>query len=1640
MLHVLTLRAQSGGSTSAPVTLDLHATTSLRDNPSAASYELSISDCTRLVAVDIDQGSGNPRTLATTDLIRTNGGGAACAARFDLSGARQFQPSVNLRFNDGTAQTYSEAFSVEDAAPELKFDNVALSNVNGDQYLNVTVTARDDIDMSSVTFDVTGLLASDLRAAGGVIEAAKPNAFAKLITPERVRPTRDGQLEYTLSFPVAKRLSADQIAHDGVVMMDVAALDASGNEARLSRIVFTGGDVKEEVQGLHVNPTRILFTSLLESATVIPTVDFQFRGPTALPGIGTGVTYESSHPALVAVSRAGVVTPIAETNGAQVRITVGYPGTASLQIPVEVNQSKHLVRLETGEPASAVMELPRLNAWFTLPPVFGVFDDGSRLPVTDQFPRDVVLDPAASGILSFDPKRGLNASAVIPPAAPLKVTLSLRNQPEIKTVLNVTATDGAPQIRLACPTSVSPGEALKIAAVPKDDVGVAQVEFVLNDGVLSQRDAAPYELSLQISEQSLNQVLRFRGRVWDTAGQSVDSDTCEVRVVPTPISQVPELVVNSPTPLQRVVENRPIRYEVGKSVPNPGQTGTTSVEFYVDDTLVGESRFPIYQFDQQGVRFELWRFETTAPEIATHESSRSVYGVVHAGGATGRTTAQVFRIVEDQQPSVAITAPLNMDGVAVGQSVPVTIEAKDDTLGAGLSAKLLLDEQVIGEHRFADPELRFADASIQTIDHFTFQLPIEPSMLGRQLSLRASVMDEAGQISESENVNIVVRGDQAPSVAISAPVEGSHQIGGQPLEIRANATDDIGVERVDFYVDGRLVGSDSTAPYAVTTDTTPVAKEQRLTVSAQARDAGGHVTTASDVHVTLGKDEQPPVINIVSPTITGTEGGADVAEVVEKSTIVLKIAGYDNIEATRLELRGVRKNATGLIVTGAHEDVLTGTDLAPQSVPGALHAFSALRLVDVPAFSGAPGVLVDHYPIEATAWDAVGNKSTAAVTFTVRGDQPPVVVEARAERSTVNLLDTVRVAVFATDDLGVDQITTRFFLDNATTPIKVLTQAVVPAALKVQQPLELDLAPLALSNADHVLYAEVTARDNRGKFSAPFSSAELRIPADHTPPVASLFNPVPGSQLYSGDHLSLGFRAVDDTRLKSVELRSGATSVQTVNVTGNAQDGTLSYTVPDAVSSVTLTLVVKDYFGNVGQRDFVYAVTTDAPPKIDLRAPPPGSRMTEGEAFTLTAAVTDNRRVSEVTFFARVNGQPVFTQVFNQEAVDRVGGGYFSVPMRVPHRGEAGELPSEVGVLAKDDRGQTTQALLELDILDDLESPVLRLDEPNKPQRVMPGNGFLVKGAGDDNFYIGDLDAILRDAQGVETKIDFKLSRTEHVEKIEVPNPGSFGRSIVAERFYLDYQGKVEIPKSLANRKGERFSFFVRGRDNGYNPVDTQSVQVEILGDEEAPQITFNTPKSTIVQRPVTKVSIGITDNVELDNYSVYLDNTTHLLKRETGVGSSSTSIGFDLDTSAYDPVNSPQFTLFVEAQDKAGNKSTQSLVVRVLADQQPVVELVDSNPETSITAGALAFQTVKVTDDSAELGQVSAFSVYTSFADLDLRAPQGLAEHQQGAGDSDLSPYMSFVYPEAATLGGRVTVGAKPCSWPKTASSWCTR
>ena len=103
-----------------------------------------------------------------------------------------------------------------------------------------------------------------------------------------------------------------------------------------------------------------------------------------------------------------------------------------------------------------------------------------------------------------------------------------------------------------------------------------------------------------------------------------------------------------------------------------------------------------------------------------------------------------------------------------------------------------------------------------------------------------------------------------PTVSLTSPSPGS--TASHVVSLAATASDDVGVQAVEFFLDGSTsLGVDTTAPYLGEWDST-TASNGAHTLTAVARDAAGNQTTSSGVSVTTAN---PAFVNeVVVPGIT----------------------------------------------------------------------------------------------------------------------------------------------------------------------------------------------------------------------------------------------------------------------------------------------------------------------------------------------------------------------------------------------------------------------------------------------------------------------------------------------------------------------------------------------------------------------------------------------------------------------------------------------------------------------------------------------------------------------------------------------------------------------------------------------------
>ncbi|HSX27230.1 MAG TPA: Ig-like domain-containing protein [Patescibacteria group bacterium] len=136
----------------------------------------------------------------------------------------------------------------------------------------------------------------------------------------------------------------------------------------------------------------------------------------------------------------------------------------------------------------------------------------------------------------------------------------------------------------------------------------------------------------------------------------------------------------------------------------------------------------------------------------------------------------------------------------------------------------------------------------------------------------------------------------APSVSVTSPSNGLTI--SNTTSVTASASDNVGVSKVDFYVDGVLKATDTSSAYSYGWDTKTVANGSH-SLKAIASDAAGNKTTSASVSVnvsnttaTPASDASAPVVTITSPTNSSSVG----------SKFTIAASATDNLGVTKLEI------------------------------------------------------------------------------------------------------------------------------------------------------------------------------------------------------------------------------------------------------------------------------------------------------------------------------------------------------------------------------------------------------------------------------------------------------------------------------------------------------------------------------------------------------------------------------------------------------------------------------------------------------------------------------------------------------------------------------------------------------------------
>src|SRR6187397_2055653 len=267
------------------------------------------------------------------------------------------------------------------------------------------------------------------------------------------------------------------------------------------------------------------------------------------------------------------------------------------------------------------------------------------------------------------------------------------------------------------------------------------------------------------------------------------------------------------------------------------------VEFRVDGTLVNTDTTAPYAFTASGLAAGSHSVTATAVDNGSPALSTTSTAVAFSIGTTGNTA-----------PTVSLTAPTSGQAFPAGTTSVNLAATAADSGGAVVRVEFRVDGTLVNSDTTAP--YAFTATGLAAGSHTVTATAVDNGSPALSTATAAVPFTIAGT------------GNTAPTVSLTAPTSGqSFPAGTTSVNLAATAADSGGaVVRVEFRVDGTLVNSDTTSPYAFTA--TGLAAGSH-TVTATAVDNGSPAlsTTSTAVNFTIASTgNTAPTVSLTAPT------------------------------------------------------------------------------------------------------------------------------------------------------------------------------------------------------------------------------------------------------------------------------------------------------------------------------------------------------------------------------------------------------------------------------------------------------------------------------------------------------------------------------------------------------------------------------------------------------------------------------------------------------------------------------------------------------------------------------------------------------------------------------------------------------
>ncbi|MFM8334581.1 MAG: Ig-like domain-containing protein, partial [Opitutaceae bacterium] len=520
--------------------------------------------------------------------------------------------------------------------------------------------------------------------------------------------------------------------------------------------------------------------------------------------------------------------------------------------------------------------------------------------------------------------------------------------------------------------------------------------------------------------------------------------------------------------------------------------------------------------------------------------------------------------------SVALTAPANNSAATVGTATTVTASA---TPIAGATINSVSFTATVGG----------VPTALGTVNTAPYTIAWTPAAAGAT-TLTASATDSNGTTVTSSAITVNVAA-AAPTVALSAPLNGVVVTVGSNVTVSANATPGTGatVSQVQFYAGSTLIAVDTSAPYSVTWVPTSAGAQN---ITARVVDSNGTTVTSTAVSVTA----------VTSTSVTITTPAANAAATVGTATTVT---------ASATATAGATIQSVTFFATpsgGAAVQIGLPVAAAPYTVAW------------TPAVAGA-------YTLTAVALDSANTSVTSSGVAVTAGNSLPTAALTAPQPgalATVGLGTTLTANV--APGSGGATVTQVQFLAGST------VVATLPGAVGVTS-YSTTWTPTSAANV--ALTVKVT--DSNGNTT---TSSAVNVTAVTTAPVVTLVTPTAGQTLGVGATVSLSATAsaTAPATVSRVDFVAGGNIVATA-LAPTAGAYTASWT-PTASGVTTLAARVTDSNGTVVNTAAINVNIVG--PAVAITSPTNASVVGSGSSVSLTATASavGSATVSRVDYFA----------------------------------------------------------------------------------------------------------------------------------------------------------------------------------------------------------------------------------------------------------------------------------------------------------------------------------------------------------------------------------------------------------------------